>query len=240
MKALVYLLAAGKLGKLLVSGGSMLLSLGAYALIYGWPYAAGFIAMLLLHELGHYAAARQRGLDVGLPTFIPFLGAWIELKEQPMSVETEAYVALGGPLVGSVAALAAYWGGRYFDSSLLSAIAFAGFFLNLVNLIPITPLDGGRITAIVSPRVWLIGAPILLGLLFWKPSPAFLLIALVAMPQAWAALKGTVTPPGPDGAAAAHYYTASLEKRIEYATYYLGLVVFLGVMVFDLHAALPR
>lgn len=137
-----------------------------------------------------------------------------------------------------------YWCGAAACQSiarvLLSAIAFAGFFLNLVNLIPITPLDGGRITAIISPRVWLIGAPILLGLLFWKPSPAFLLIALVAMPQAWAALKGTVTPPGPAGAAAVHYYTASLEKRIEYATYYLGLVVFLGVMVFDLHAALPR
>ena len=232
MKALAFLLATGKLGKLLLSGGSMLISLGAYALVFGWRYAAGFIAMLLIHELGHWFAAKQRGLDVGLPTFIPFMGAWIELKDQPMNVETEAHVALAGPLLGSVAALAAYWLGRAGDSSLLIAIAYAGFFLNLINLIPISPLDGGRITAIVSPRIWLLGAPILVALVFWKPSPAFLLIALVAAPQAWAALKGTTGP--------AAYYDVPAAKRVEYGTYYLALLVFLGVMVFDLHASLGR
>ena len=94
MKALFLLLFSGlKWGKLAASGGSMLLSLVVYATIWGWRYAAGFIALLFAHEMGHYVAARQRGLDVGAPAFIPFVGAWIALKDQPVDVETEAYVA---------------------------------------------------------------------------------------------------------------------------------------------------
>jgi len=80
MKALFLLLVSGlKWGKLATSGGSMLLSLVVYATIWGWRYAAGFIALLFAHEMGHYVAARQRGLDVGAPAFIPFVGAWIAL-----------------------------------------------------------------------------------------------------------------------------------------------------------------
>ena len=109
MKALFLLLFSGlKWGKLAASGGSMLLSLVVYATIWGWRFAAGFIALLFAHEMGHYVAARQRGLDVGAPAFIPFVGAWIALKDQPVDVETEAYVAIAGPVVGTIAALAVY------------------------------------------------------------------------------------------------------------------------------------
>jgi len=108
MKLLLLLLGGAKFGKLLTTGGTMLISVGAYALIWGWRYAAGFVALLFCHEMGHYLAARQRGLKVGAPTFIPFVGAWIELKEQPMNAETEAYVAMAGPLAGTAASLACY------------------------------------------------------------------------------------------------------------------------------------
>ena len=77
IKLLSVLFAAGKLGPILLSGGTMLLSLAVYAVIFGWRYAAGIIVLLFVHEMGHYIAARQRGLPVGLPTFIPFLGALI-------------------------------------------------------------------------------------------------------------------------------------------------------------------
>src|SRR6516164_7741198 len=111
MKALLFILFSGlKWGKLAASGGSMLLSLVVYATIWGWRYAAGFVALLFAHEMGHYVAARQRGLSVGAPAFIPFVGAWIALEGQPIDVETEAYVALAGPVVGTVAALAVYLG----------------------------------------------------------------------------------------------------------------------------------
>ncbi len=103
MKTLLALLAGAKFGKILLTSGTMLLSVITYSFIYGWWYAVGFLGLILCHEMGHFLAARQRGLDVGAPTFIPFVGAWIQLKEQPMDVETEAYVAMAGPVVGTIA-----------------------------------------------------------------------------------------------------------------------------------------
>ncbi len=183
MKLILALLSAGKLGKLLTTGGTMLFSMLAYSWIFGWPYAVGFVLLILFHELGHFMAARQRGLDVGAPTFIPFLGAWIQLKEQPMNVETEAYVAFAGPLAGTAAAMACYFVAREHDNQLLMALAYAGCMLNLFNLIPVSPLDGGRITAIISPKVWLLGLPLLVGLFFYNHSPMLILIAVLAYPQ---------------------------------------------------------
>jgi Zn-dependent protease len=192
VKSLLVLLLSGlKWGKLGTTGGTMLLSLVLYATIWGWHYAAGFIGLLLAHEMGHFVAARQRGLDVGAPTFIPFVGAWIELKDKPLDVETEAYVAMAGPLVGTVAAIAVYFWGRSTGTSVLLAISYAGLFLNLFNLLPLSPLDGGRITAIISPRVWLIGAPMMLALLIYQPSPILVIIAILGFPQLVRAWKYT-------------------------------------------------
>jgi Zn-dependent protease len=127
-KLLLLLFTGAKFGKLLLTGGSMLVSVFAYALLFGWRYAVGFVLLLFVHEMGHYIAARQRGLDVGAPTFIPFVGAWVELKDMPHDAETEAYVGLGGPLLGTVGALACYFIARDQGSNLLLAIAYSGFF----------------------------------------------------------------------------------------------------------------
>jgi Zn-dependent protease len=183
MKLLFGLLAAGKLGKVLLTGGTMLLSMVTYSFFFGWPYAVGFVLLILFHELGHYVAARQRGLAVGAPTFIPFIGAWIQLKDQPMHVETEAYVGFAGPVAGTAAAMACYFIGREQGSQLLLALAYSGCMLNLFNLIPISPLDGGRITAIISPKVWLLGIPLLGALFLYSHSPMLILIAFLAYPQ---------------------------------------------------------
>ena len=145
LKTLLLLLASLKFGKILLSVGSMLLTMWVYATIYGVSFAVGFVAMILIHEMGHYIAARQKGLEVGLPTFIPFVGAWISLKDMPIDAETEAYIAYAGPFVGTLAAFGAYFLGRQENSDLLIAISYAGFMINLFNLIPVSPLDGGRI-----------------------------------------------------------------------------------------------
>src|SRR5713226_106535 len=211
MKLLLLLLSGLKWGKLATTGGTMLLSLAIYATIWGWPYAAGFIALMFAHEMGHYVAARQCGLNVGAPAFIPFVGAWINLKEQPRDVRTEAYVAVAGPLVGTVSAVAVYLWGRWTDSTLLLAIAYAGLFLNLFNLLPVSLLDGGRITAIISPRVWLIGVPILLALFFYRPSPLLVMIAILAAPQLLKAWR--YDPAAPENLA---YYGVPAQVRIGY------------------------
>jgi len=235
IKALLALLAAGKLGKVLLTGGTMLISVFAYALIYGWWYAVGFVLLIFVHEMGHFLAARQRGLDVGAPTFIPFVGAWIELKDLPHDVETEAWIGLAGPLLGSVGALACYYAWRVTDAPLMLALAYAGFFINLFNLIPISPFDGGRITAILSPRVWLLGVPILIALFIWHPSPILILMALLAAPQAWKAIK--FDPNAPENQA---YYSVTPAKRLEYAVYYLALAGFLALISYDVHEQLEH
>lgn len=233
MKLLLLFFGALKFGKVLTTGGTMLLSIVAYAFIYGWPYAAGFVVLLLIHEMGHFIAARQRGLNVGAPTFIPFVGAWIELKELPHDVETEAYIGLAGPLVGTVGALGCYFLARNYDSNLLLALSYAGFFLNLFNLIPLSPFDGGRVTAVLSPKLWLVGVPILIGLFFWRPSPILILLAILAAPQVWKAWKYDAN--APENVA---YYKVSLETKVTYGLYYLALAAFLAIMTHDVHEML--
>ena len=233
MKLLLLLLSAGKLGKVLLTGGSMLVSVIAYAFVFGWRYAAGFVGLLFVHEMGHYLAARQRGLDVGAPTFIPFVGAWIELKELPHDVETEAWVGFAGPLLGSIAALGCYFAARESGSNLLLALAYAGFFLNLFNLIPLAPFDGGRITAVLTPRVWLLGVPVLVALFFWRPSPLLILMAILAAPQVMKAWNYDASDP-----VNRQYYAVSTETRMTYGLYYLGLLAFLAVMAHDTHEML--
>jgi Zn-dependent protease len=235
VKALLFILAGLKWGKLAASGGTMLLSLVVYATIWGWRYAAGFIALLFAHEMGHYIAARQRGLNVGAPAFIPFVGAWIALENQPIDVETEAYVALAGPLVGTISALAVYLWARSENSGLLLAISYSGFFLNLFNLLPISPLDGGRVTSVLSPRIWFLGVPILLALMLYRPSPMLVLVAVLAAPQLVRAWR--YDPKAPENVA---YYGVGLQTKLEYGTAYIALASLLAVMTYDVHEMLNQ
>ena len=191
------------------------------------------MALLFAHEMGHYAAARQRGLDVSAPAFIPFMGAFIALRDTPHDAETEAYVAFAGPFVGTLAAFAVYFWARSDGSALGLAVAYSGFFLNLFNLLPVSPLDGGRITSVLGPRVWLLGAPLLLGVMLWRPSPVLLVVLVVAIPQLVAAWRYD-----PRTAANRAYYGVSSEVKFEYAALYLGLVAVLGLIVYSLHGEL--
>ncbi len=175
--------------------------------------------------MGYFLAARRRGLAVGAPTFIPFVGAWIELKDQPVDVETEAHIGLAGPVVGTAGALACYCLGRSADSGLLLALAYAGFFLSLFNLIQLSPFDGGRVTAVLSPRIWFLDVPVLVGLFLARPSPILSLVAVLAVPQLLKAWR--YDPTAPENRA---YYTITSEARLTYALFYVALVAFLAVM----------
>jgi Zn-dependent protease len=226
MKLLLGLLAAGKLGKVALTGGTMVLSVFGYALVFGWPYAVGFVALIFVHEMGHFIAARQRGLEVGAPVFIPFVGAWVALKTTELDPETEGHVALAGPVIGSVGAFLCYLYATASQERLWYALAYAGFFINLFNLIPLRPLDGGRIVRLISAKMWLLGVPILVAVFLWRPSPLLILIALMAAPEIWASLRGRA-----DDAAAA----TPPAVKLRFGAAYLGLALALAVMAFEVH-----
>lgn len=210
-----------KLSKFLSTGISMLVTIGIYAAIYGLKYAVGIVVLLFIHELGHYFVAKRVGLAVSGPVFIPFVGAFIGMKEMPKDAVTEAKVGYGGPFFGSlgaVACLAAYWA---MGSNLFLALAYTGFLLNLFNLLPVHPLDGGRIVSAVSPYLWLIGIPILIYLMIWSFNPIMLLIVILGLIQVYKLWKNrdqmTV------------YYEVPLKERIQFAILYFGLVGILGI-----------
>ncbi|MGZ4440283.1 MAG: site-2 protease family protein, partial [Gaiellaceae bacterium] len=111
--------------------------------IWGWRFAVGLVLLILLHELGHYIEAKREGLNPRLPVFIPFLGAYVKYtRGNPWET---ARVALAGPILGGVASLGFYAAGRADGSALLIALSYFGFFLNLINLLPVGILDGGAI-----------------------------------------------------------------------------------------------
>jgi Zn-dependent protease len=234
-KLIILLFSGAKFSKVLISIGSMLLTIWVYAQIYGAPFAAGFVVMLLIHEMGHYLAARQRGLDVGLPAFIPFVGAYINLREHPHNAETEAYVAYAGPFVGSLAAFAAFYQAHISSDDFWMALAYSGFMLNLFNMLPISPLDGGRITQVLSPRIWLLGAPMLAALFFYQPSPMLVLIGIMALPSLLAAWR--YDPRSPEALA---YQDMPEAKRYEYVLMYFGLTAFLAIMTYQSHLLLKH
>lgn len=121
------------------------LSVGGYALLFGWRFGIGFVLLIMVHELGHYVEARRQGLSPSLPVFIPFLGAYVALKGQPFDPWRNALVSIAGPIAGGLAALACLLYGEATGSDLILALAYAGFFLNLFNLVPFGFLDGGHI-----------------------------------------------------------------------------------------------
>jgi Zn-dependent protease len=177
---LKFLLPLLKFGKVGATVWSMLLTAWAYALIYPWTFAVGLVLMIFIHETGHLLAAKQRGLPVSAPMFIPFMGALIAMKKHPQDAETEAYIAFGGPLLGTLGAVAAFALGAVTHLPLFYSIAWVGFFLNLLNMLPIHPLDGGRIVIAISRWLWLVGLVAgLIVIVFYLRSVIFFMIWLL-------------------------------------------------------------
>ena len=209
--------------KVVTTSLSMVVSIGAYSLLWGWKFALGFVALLFVHEAGHALEAKRQGLPVSAPVFIPFLGAAILLKENPQNAWREAQIALAGPIVGSLGAAAVWWYGEATDNNLLIAVAFTGFFLNLFNLLPIVPLDGGRAVAALHPAFWLVGLIGLAALTFVAPNPILILILVVSAMELWSRWRTRDTPE------ARTYYSIAPWQRVAVAIVYLGLAAALAV-----------
>ena len=211
--------------KLLATFGSMAVSIAAYSLLFGLPFAVGFVVLLLLHELGHVFQMRREGIKASAPIFIPFLGAVIAAKSLGKDAAAEARVGLAGPIAGTIATLVplGIWlaGGEEF----WRALAYLGFLLNLFNLLPVVPLDGGRAMAALSPAVWMAGLAGLLVLAFLYPSPILILILVFGAMESWRRWRGRGTP------ASKAYYSIAIRTRVLIAVVYLGLAAALAVGV---------
>jgi Zn-dependent protease len=201
--------------------GSMIASVGAYALLGGWWFGLGLVGLLFAHEIGHVLELRRQGVPASAPLFIPFLGAVVGIKRMPENAWREAQVALAGPLLGSVAAAGVWAVGAYTDSRFLIGLAYVGFLINLFNLLPVVPLDGGRAVAALHPTVWVVGLALLIGLEIVRPSPVLpivLILGALELRRRWRARRSV------EGRS---YYRVAGWQRALVAAVYLSLAVLL-------------
>ena len=204
-----------------------LVSIGAYALAFGWQFGVGLVAMIFVHEMGHVAVLRRYGIRASAPIFIPFLGAIIGMRQLPRDAVMEAYVGLGGPVLGSLGAFAAL--SFYFAHGhpIWLALAYIGILLNLFNLLPLLPLDGGRVVGAVSQWMWGLGVVGLIAFMFFRPTPILILILVFAsmeFMQVWR--RRRINP---------EYYQVPLRQRATIAGIYFGLIAILGVSMHEVN-----
>jgi Zn-dependent protease len=229
-KAKLLLVALPKL-KLFTTSSSMLVSIVAYQLIFGWAFAVGFVLLLLLHEMGHVIQLRREGVEASAPMFIPFLGAVISAKSLGKDAAAEARVGLAGPILGSIATLIPLGLWLATGDDLWRALAYIGFFLNLFNLLPVLPLDGGRAMAALSPWVWFAGFAGLIALTWFFPNPILLLVILFGGLESWRRWKARKTPE------ARAFHQIPTRTRVLVAIVYLGLAALLAVGVTETYFA---
>lgn len=213
--------------KFLSTGLTALLSVGAYSLIFSWQFAIGLVVLIFIHEMGHVIALRRYGVKASAPIFIPFMGAFIGMKQLPKNATMEAVVGLGGPVIGSLGALGAWVLYAIYDDPLFLIMTYIGIVLNLFNLLPILPLDGGRAVSAISRWFWVVGFAGVIGLMIVMPNPILLIILLLGAPEAWHAIRHRGKDE--DG-----YYTVPFGERVAISATYFGLIFVLGMALYEL------
>lgn len=223
-KSLAFLLKFGGLGF------SALASVFVYSFIFGWQFAIGLVGMLFIHEMGHAVVMKLKGIPMGGMIFIPMFGAAVTMRQMPQNARDEAEVGIAGPIAGALAASACLFLAVQHQGGIWAPLAYFGFFMNLFNLIPIVPFDGGRVLAAIDRRVWIIGFAALLGYQIWQWMsgnfyPWLLLFVFMAAMQLWTRGRNSNNPQ-------AHaYYDVPFSTRILIGLLYFGLVavLFLGM-----------
>lgn len=207
---------------LLKTGGTMFVTIWVYATMWGVWFAVGFVLLLFIHELGHLLAARKCGLKVGAPVFIPFMGAFIALKEAPRDAWIEAQVGIGGPMLGTLGAAVCEVIHLATGNELFRALAYTGFFLNLFNLAPVGFLDGGRIVTALSPWLWIVGFAIMVGLTITRPNFILFLILIFSVPRLFSLFRRQSDEER-------RYFEVTSGQRWTMAIMYFGLIVLLVI-----------
>jgi Zn-dependent protease len=203
-----------------VAGGSFAVTIAAYTT--KWPLAVvvGFVVITLIHEIGHAVAIRAKGLRTGFMVFIPFIGGAVTLRDQPRSAYDDAMIGLAGPFAGTIASLWCLQIYKWLHDPLWLLIAFLGFALQLINLLPIGMLDGGRISAAITKWMWVFGGGALVYKVWDQPNPLTILILVLAAFQVYASIVREASD--------AKFYEVSGAQRAAIAILYFSLVIFLG------------
>ncbi|HZL47684.1 MAG TPA: site-2 protease family protein [Solirubrobacteraceae bacterium] len=223
--ALKALLVALPNVKLLTTAGTALISVAAYSLFWGWTFAAGFVVLMFVHEMGHVIQLRREGLKASAPMFVPFLGAVVVAKSLGDNALAEARVGLAGPILGTAGAAVCLAIGEETNSDMLRALAYVGFFLNLINLVPVVPFDGGRAMAAMAPWMWFLGLGAMVALLLITRNPFLLIFVLLGGMETWRRwkLRGTRS------LEQAAYYRVSPPHRLIVGAVYIGLIIALAI-----------
>jgi Zn-dependent protease len=207
--------------KLFATMGTGLIAVASYSLFFGWPLAAVFVVLIFVHEMGHVIQLRREGIKASAPMFIPFMGAFIAAKSLGENALAEARVGLAGPILGSLGAACVAIAGVLLHSDLLLAAAYLGFLINLINLIPVVPFDGGRAMAAVAPVMWFLGLAglVAIGVLLHNPFVlVFIVLAMFEFPRRWSQLRSR-------SLASAAYYRVPKRSRVLVGLLYVGLAV---------------
>ena len=209
---------------------SALASFGVYAALYGWQFGLGIVALLFVHEMGHVAVIRAKGLPASLPIFIPLLGALIFLRGMPHNARDEAEIAIGGPLAGALAGGVCYVLYVQTGDHIWLALAFFSFLINLFNLIPVSPLDGGRIVGAISKWMWPLGLGVLVVAFFYTHSIILLIVGWLGLLQTINRFRG--------GTALDAYYSVPLAARAWITALYFGLAATLALAILNVQPLL--
>ena len=206
-----------------VAGGSMMVTIAAYATKFRFGLVVGFVLITLIHEIGHALVIRAKKLRAGYMVFIPFIGGAVTLKDQPRSSYDDAQIGLAGPIAGTLASLVSLQVFKWSANPLYLLIALTGFILNLINLLPIGMLDGGRISAAVTKWMWVIGGGILTYKVVKQPNPLLILVLVLAVFQVYASIMREKED---------RFYEITGMQRAAVAIAYFALVIFLGHQTF--------
>ncbi len=216
---------------ILKTGGTMILSIGAYALVWGWKYAVGFVLLIFVHEMGHVVAARKFGVPASAPMFIPFMGAFIALRGRMKNAYEEAEIGIAGPLYGSAGAAVCHAAGMALDMPLLVALAWSGYFLNLFNLVPVGQLDGGHVAQALWPGMWIFGYAILIWMAVTHPNFIIWLLLVMSLPRLLSLFRKRT-------AEEVEFYTITPAQRWKMALMYFGLIAALAFQMQNAQAFL--